>query len=369
MNVDVRRSLHPLRIRYAAPLLSRVREFWTWWSGEIVQILPESLRDAIAQRQQRLFIETDGQALQLSLGSWGSRQEAGQVPMTASTDEREKLPRDTQQTIVLMPEGKVLTRPLTLPLAAEENLREVLSFEMDQHTPFQADKVYYDFVVTGRDTERQELLVDLVYSPKTEVDAVLDALDGYGVAPDVVTARSRDGNNLRSINLVPEDRRRDRKLTVHRLNLALAALCAVLLVTAIGLPILQKNRVLAELEADIQTAAAEAREGNQLRRDLEKMADASRFLVDKKQSGLLAVQVIDEISRILPDHTWAGRLNVSQSGIQLQGQSTASASLIELVEASPMFENARFGSPVVQVPGTESDRFFLTADIVRSQPQ
>ena len=46
MNVDVRRSLHPLRIRYAAPVLSRVREFWTWWSGEIFAILPANLRDA-----------------------------------------------------------------------------------------------------------------------------------------------------------------------------------------------------------------------------------------------------------------------------------------------------------------------------------
>ena len=36
MNVDVRRSLHPLRIRYAAPALARLRDFWAWWSGEPV---------------------------------------------------------------------------------------------------------------------------------------------------------------------------------------------------------------------------------------------------------------------------------------------------------------------------------------------
>ena len=171
------------------------------------------------------------------------------------------------------------------------------------------------------------------------------------------------------INLLPQDKRRDRRLTVHRLNLALAVTCAVLLVTAISLPIVQKNRVLSELEADIQVAATAAREGNEMRRNLEKMADATRFLIDKKQSELLAVQVIDEISRILPDHTWATRLNVSQSQIQLQGKSTASSSLIAIVEASPMFENARFGSPVVQVVGTESDRFFLTADITREPSQ
>jgi general secretion pathway protein L len=307
--------------------------------------------------------------LRLRLGSWVDKREVMEIPLDAGDQAGAALPRDVQQTILLMPSDKVLTRPLTLPLAAEENLREVLAFEMDQHTPFVAADVYYDYLVTGRDTARQELSIDLVFSPRKDVDTILQALQGFRLAPDVVTSRSKDGNNLRSINLLPEDRRRNRTVTVHRLNLALAALCAVLLLTAISLPILQKNRALAELEAEIQAAASVAREGTEMRRNLEKMADASRFLVDKKQSELLAVQVIDEISRILPDHTWVNRLNVSQSQIQLQGQSTASSSLIAIVEESPMFENARFGSPVVQVAGTESDRFFLTADITRELSQ
>ena len=369
MSVNVRRSLHPLRVRYAAPLLRRAGDFWAWWSAEIIDLLPQRAQAAIALRRQKLFLDIDGEMLRLRLGSWVENQGVMVIPLDAGDDAISKLPRDAQQTILLMPADKVLTRSLTLPLAAEENLREVLAFEMDQHTPFMVADVYYDYLVTGRDTARQELSVDLVYSPKTEVDALLGALDRYGLAPDVVTARSRDGNNLRSINLIPEDRRRDPKLTMHRLNLALAVVCAVLLVAAISLPIVQKNRVLAELEADIQIAAAEAREGNQVRRDLEKMADASRFLVDRKQSALLAVEVIDEVSRILPDHTWVTRLDLSESEIRLQGQSTASASLISIVESSPMFANARFRSPVVQVGATGTDRFFLSAEIVGKESE
>jgi general secretion pathway protein L len=367
VNVDVRRSLHPLRVRYASPAIARGREFWEWWSGEIFAILPENLRDAIAQRRQKLFLETDGRSLQLSLGSWGSRQDVGQAPLTAPAEVQEKLPRDAQQTILLMPDGKVLTRSLALPLAAEENLREVLGFEMDQHTPFQAAKVYYDFVVTGRDTERQELLVDLVYSPRSEVDALLEAIAGHDLDVDVVTSRGRDGSNLRSINLLPEELRHRRRVSPRRLNVALAALCAALLVVALALPILQKNEALVLLEEQVQAAAAEAREGNQVRRDLEKMADASRFLFEKKRSEIMTVTLIDEISRILPDHTWVIRLDLSETEMQVQGQSQASASLIALIEASPLFENASFRSPVVQVTGTDADRFHLSADIVRSE--
>ena len=369
MNVDIRRSLHPLRIRYAAPALGRVREFWAWWSGEIFAMLPENLRDAIAQRRQKLFIETNGKTLKLSLGSWGSRQEAGQAPLTASADAPERLPRDAQQTIVLMPEGKVLTRPLVLPLAAEENLREVLGFEMDQHTPFQVDKVYYDFVVTGRDAERQELLVDLVYSPRSEVDPLLEAVAGHDLDVDIVTSRDRDGSNLRSINLLPQELRKRRRVSPRRINVALAALCVLLLLVAIAVPVAQKNEALVLLEEQVQAAATEAREGNQVRKGLENMAEASRFLFEKKREDLLAVQLIEEVSTILPDHTWLARLDISATEMQMQGQSTASSSLIAIIEASPLFENANFRSPVVQVQGTDSDRFHLSADIVRSGEQ
>lgn len=369
MNVNVKRSLHPLRMRYAAPALAQLSRFWAWWSGELVAMLPERARAAIARRRQKLFIEAGPEALSLTLGTWASSRDIMELPLEAQDDAIANVPRDAQQNILLMPQSKVLATSLKLPLAAEENLGEVLAFEMDQHTPFTADKVYYDYAVTARDPERQELGVDLVYSPRTEVDRYCDVVAGHGIDLDIVTSRGRDGYNFRAINLLPQSQRRRRRLVAHRLNIALAASLLVLLAFAIALPIVQKNRALEALEAEVQVAAAAAREGNQLRRDLEKMAEASRFLVEKKRAEIMAVQLVDEVSRILPDHTWVSRLDISATELQLQGQSRASSSLIAIVEASPHFENASFRSPVVQVQGTDADRFHLSADVVRRAEQ
>ena len=180
---------------------------------------------------------------------------------------------------------------------------------------------------------------------------------------------SGDRSNLRTLNLLPSERRRSRRIALRQLNVALAALLAVQLLAAIALPIMQKNQAIEIVESQVQEAATAAREGNQLRRNLENMADASRFLVEKKQSEYYAVQLIDEISRILPDHTWIVRLDLSETELQLQGQSKASSSLIAIIESSPLFENARFRSPVVQVSGTDADRFHLSADLERSNPR
>jgi general secretion pathway protein L len=154
---------------------------------------------------------------------------------------------------------------------------------------------------------------------------------------------------------------------VKSVNLGLTALLAVLIVAGITIPLVQKNRAIEALEAQVQAAAAEARQGAELRQDLEKMAEASQFLVAKKASDVMIVELIDEVSRILPDHTWIARLDLSGDELQIQGQSSASSSLIRIIESSPWFENVRFASPVVQISGTDSDRVHIVATVVRQR--
>jgi len=369
MNVRVQRSLQPLRIRYADPLLGRLRSFWRWWTGELVELLPEKLQKAIAQRQQKLYVEVDEDKLLLSLGNHAAQREILRLPFDAADPEAEDIPREVQQTILLLPGDKVLARRISLPAAAEENLREVLGFEMDLHTPFEAAEVYYDYTVVGRDSNRQQVTVDLVYAPRDAVDTLVDGTSSFGMKTDIVTCRRRDNANLQPVNLLPQEMRRAKRLDVKSVNLGLTALLAVLVVAAITIPIVQKNRAIEALEAQVQAAAAEARQGAELRQDLEKMAEASQFLVAKKSSNVMIVELIDEVSRILPDHTWIARLDLSGDELQIQGQSSASSSLIRIIESSPWFENVRFASPVVQIAGTDNDRVHIVAAVARKRDQ
>ena len=367
MNVSVQRSLQPLRIRYADPLLSRLRSFWRWWSGELLELLPGHLQKAIAQRQQKLYVEVDGDRFLLSLGNRAAQREVLRLPLDAADADEADIPREVQQTILLLPDDKVLARRITLPAAAEENLREVLGFEMDLHTPFEASEVYYDYTVVGRDSTRQQVTVDLVYAPRDALDALVEGASNLGMKTDIVTCRRRDNANLQPVNLLPQEKRRVKRFDVKNLNLALTATLAVLLFAAVTIPIVQKNRAIEALEAQVQAAAAEARQGAELRQDLEKMAEASQFLLEKKASGTMAVELIDEVSRILPDHTWITRLNMTETELQMQGQSSAASSLIGIIESSPWFENVRFGSPVVQIAGTDNDRVHIVATVVRKR--
>ena len=55
-----------------------------------------------------------------------------------------KFRRRAGQVVLVLPDDQVLRRTVELPLAARENLREVVSFELDRYTPFAAEDVMFD---------------------------------------------------------------------------------------------------------------------------------------------------------------------------------------------------------------------------------
>jgi general secretion pathway protein L len=191
------------------------------------------------------------------------------------------------------------------------------------------------------------------------VDDLLIKLRDLGISPDIITTQAADGDTL-PVNLLPQSTRPTRRFSVPRLNTVLAGIAVLLLVTAMLLPPLLGKRTLEDLQQQLQVAEAAAADGLALRRDVERLTLASTFLVTKKKTTVPVLQMLAEVSRILPDDTWLTRVDVNGPELQLRGQSSAAAALIELLESSALFRDARFRSPVVQVPATNSERFHLS---------
>ncbi len=267
-----------------------------------------------------------------------------------------------RELVLCLPKDQVLTRSLTLPLAAEENLREVLSFEMDRQTPFTAEQVYYDFSVIARSAVERTLTVNLVLVTRRMLDKLLLQLNKRGIHPDIVTINCGDRGGFAAVNLLPAENRQRKAVTPRLVNLALGALALLLLVSAVSLPLLDKRHKIQALEPLLETASMKAEEAHRLRKEVDELTASSRFLTDKKQSSLPLLQIIDELTRILPDDTWITRLDIKGNELQIQGQSLSAAALIPLIESSSILQNPRFRSPVTQIPRSDVERFHLSAE-------
>ena len=105
------------------------------WMAELAGILPKSIRTAILPRVERLYLQLGRDGIRACRGTSESILEIGRYPLAAESldaeqqQELEELAGRSREVVLCLPAGKVLTKSMTLPLVAEENLREVLGFE------------------------------------------------------------------------------------------------------------------------------------------------------------------------------------------------------------------------------------------------
>lgn len=369
------RQLARLRTRLAKTPLPR---FFAWWGSQLVACLPEAWRKRLAGRSEALLLDMQDHELVVWRERSGQTSEFGRIALDQSTEEqssgfrrlRSSIENPAVRTILCVPAARALTRSLTLPAAAEENLRQVLAFEMDRQTPFKADQVYFDSRVVARDPVARNLRVELVVMPRASLDPQIDAVTAGAAELDGVDIwRHAPGAGRHQINLLPADaraRRRDMRLP---LNLGLAALLAVLL--ALNMSESLSNRAIAveTMRAEVAKVEAEARAVAELRSTLQDSIGGANFLSEKKRNGVVVIALLDDVTRRLKDDTYLERLSIENSQVQLQGQSREAANLIAVLSASPFLENPRFEGQIQPDPRTSKDRFTISAEPRAASPE
>jgi general secretion pathway protein L len=84
-------------------------------------------------------------------------------------------------------------------------------------------------------------------------------------------------------------------------------------------------------------------------------------LARRKHETQASVIVIEELSRILPDHTYVTELHIDGNTLQIAGITHDAPSLIRLIEQSPHFTRATFFAPTTRAPSDPGDRFHIEA--------
>jgi general secretion pathway protein L len=337
--------------------------FWRWWRDGLLGWLPVKVRGKLLGSWRRLIIKPDADGLALF------RQENGE-PEALTQQSWESLDRETLRKLInverpaaivlQMPADRALARSVMLPMAAAANLRQVLGYEMDRLTPFSASQLYYDALILERQPEQRRIRVELSALPRTEVDATLEALAALGVAPDIVEVTGgRPG-----VNLLPTEKRPRRGVWPRRLQRTLMVVSLGLVLAAMLLPFCQYRTLVISLQKRVDVLQRESGQVLTLREQLEKAVESSRFLLHKKQTSTPMIELLRELTMILPDNTWLERLQIKGDTLQLIGQSSSASALVSVIEESKLLGGAAFASPVTNDRRTGKERFVLGARVV-----
>lgn len=362
------------------PWMDRVRHAWRaspmprflgWWGGELRSLLPLRWRGWFGSGANWHLLQHAGTQWTLrrsgqheALASWNDATTDDAVPARPVALEAalRDVDREDRRLALLLPAAVVLRRTLALPLAARDNLLQVVAFEMDRQTPFSAAQVYYAVRELATPAVGGRFNAELVAVARTTLDPLLANLRQQGVsidAVDLAVADGRLGVNLLSPEQVPR-----RAHPRRRLNLVLVAACVLLLALVLGEWLHNRQLALGQMQAEVASMRSEAQQVASLRQQLQDNAGAAGFLAQRKKNTVSMLSLLQEVTARLPDNAWLERFSVDNSGqIGFQGQSQQAVKLLDALKGSPLITDAGFQGSIQPDPATGKERFYLTARV------
>ncbi|HTL14900.1 MAG TPA: PilN domain-containing protein [Thermomonas sp.] len=336
------------------------------------------MRAVFGLAQQRLLVETRGDMLQLGLTLPAQPGEApvrtlAELPQEAvATAVGDPLARILSPRIaglprwLVLPASTGLRRRLTLPAAAADRLRDVLGFEIDRQTPFSADDVHHDARLIGR--RGDQLDAELVVVPRAALDQALATLGEPLVATLAgVDIAGPDGLPL-GVNLLPGARRRRRRDPRAAWNAGLVVIA--LAAAGAGLWQIRGNREAAAdaLEAAVKLRSQKARDVSAQKKELVDLVEGLRFLQQTRNGRPTTVEVLDELTRRLPDDTYVEKVSIEGDNLLIIGLSSQAPQLVEKLQSSKLWHAMNFTGALMPDPTKGKDRFTLVAQLTVSGP-
>ena len=338
--------------------------FWRWWGGELAALLPTQVKALFNSGPAPLSLRIGPAGLTISDGPF---RPLARLPI----DETSAIPASLLQQVrdrggsILLPREAVLRRRIAFPVAAEREVAAAISFEIDRQTPFAPERVYRTFRIHARDLKRKTMEVDLAVVPRTVVDAALATTGRYGIKVTAVQADGDDGSP--PFNFLPAGYRRHSQSWRAEPWRPVALAAAVILALGLSWQIWSLHAEAEALESKVASMRDIAERGEKARAKVEAATASAHFLPDK-QTGPRAVEVVDALSRILPDDTWLFDLEITGREVRIGGYSSAVPALIERLQQSPLFETPQLRAPVVHGASRMGDRFEISMSAKRGAP-
>src|SRR5262245_3114414 len=161
----------------------------------LVRMRKNFLRLSLAEQEARELPLGENQQAISELTGWIA-EDIREIALRAETDSRERALRQAIVSLlphfsagkdslyICVPQEQAIVQKLFLPQAAENNLRQVLEYEIERQLPFRRDDIYFDFMPIGKQGDK--IGVYLFAIPKKSLVHILDVLGSFGIRPNGV---------------------------------------------------------------------------------------------------------------------------------------------------------------------------------------
>lgn len=344
---------------------------WHWWTGELRHLAGRIWARGPALPAQLVVVRLEERAAVVGRAGPAGGVTFGHVPLDEDGPQssREAFRQlfaehglERPPVALRLPPHRGLRRTLELPQAAERELRQVVGHLIARVTPFKPDQVHFDCRVRRRHPGLRRLEVELTAIPRNVVEQGVAAARVWDLELHSLDLDGEDAPPAGTVSVLPAPasappRRRPGRWLVG----ALLGLITVLLMLAIALPLAAKHREARLLSAQLDAMRQRAEVAVRLRDEVKRSRDEAAFLNIRKRETPAAIVVLNELTRILPDGTWAEQLNLAGQEVEVSGFSPQATALIGTIESSRLFHDVRFRAPVARDEKHGLERFHISA--------
>ena len=352
-----------------------LNKFVRWWTHELAFLVPEKIKQLVYERQGFIIVSPKERHLELTYSFNGNsevlatveRNEVGIAQYAALRASDERL--DKAELILRLGRQDAVQKELDLPGAAKENLHQVVAYELDRYTPFKPEQVYFAVKPLESSDEFGQIRVLVVLTPREILDPLYEDIKALGMTPlfaDYEGAPNALENSHIYYDLLPEQYRKKTAKTAQLIHAGLIGGVVLLLIGVLVMPVWFEYRAVNFLNQRIGEIEKDAHSIEAMQVEIDAMVDETRSLLDEKNATPSVVVMLNALSSMIKDDTWLTYLQYSARNLQIQGESPAASSLIGTIEASELFSNVGFVSPVTQDKSSGLERFQITANVTNA---
>ena len=185
-------GLRQLKDLARADFLSSVGLYFTSDRLFMVRLRKNLLTLSMLEQEQRDLPEGDTRHAVAELTGWVA-EDVREIALKGEGDARERAVKQAlvsllphinaarDQIYVCLPQEQAIVQQIFLPIAAQDDIRQALEYEIERQLPFKRDEIYYDYLPIGKKGEKLSVYVFAI--PKKNLDGLLALLNSLGIKP------------------------------------------------------------------------------------------------------------------------------------------------------------------------------------------
>lgn len=128
-------------------------------------------------------------------------------------------------------------------------------------------------------------------------------------------------------------------------------------------PIISGQKSIEQIDEHINSLKPEMKKIEALKKEMDLISSDIKTINNFKKHSIPTIDVLKELTKILPDKAWLTRVRVTEDSVELEGYAASATAIISKLENSKYFQKAEFASPTFRDQKQNNERFVIKMEL------